>query len=501
MPKRLLPVLILTLLFFPFSKVSAATCNVEVGPGKKHNTITKGIGAASSGQTVCVYYDTYNETVNINESGLTLLGISNSQGKKPVIDGKYNIPNGADATKGLCPGKVKGRDGNLYTCKAGNYAGIVEIKRNNVKISNFEITGSLGRGVLGEGISDVTIDNLYIHDTRKHGISIQSSNGVNVLNTTILRAQSFAQFDRTASVLNWGSALQTRLSKNVLIDSVVVGETWGEGINPLFSENVIVKNSVAYDNWRLNIYVDNILKGLFENNLSYHTNSRPAGMVKSAGMVLRVENPYSGNEGSGGKVNKDIVIRNNYFVNNLVGIVIGRQGDKVNENIQIYNNTIVNPDGNAFQFNNSGKDSGFVRANILVGGGISAAGTGINIRDNLNSDPGLVNSSAKMTPGQTDVSNYKLKAESSAINTGPKISGLTKDYFGCNRDGSPDYGAHEYNGTNCDRGNGANPTPTQSEPTPPTPSPTLKYDPKFDHNDDNKVNIQDVIEVIRFIFG
>jgi hypothetical protein len=52
---------------------------------------------------------------------------------------------------------------------------------------------------------------------------------------------------------------------------------------------------------------------------------------------------------------------------------------------------------------------------------------------------------------------------------------------------------------------GANPTPTPSgnipTPTPPTPSPTIKYDPKFDHNDDNKVNLQDVIEVIKFIFG
>jgi hypothetical protein len=52
---------------------------------------------------------------------------------------------------------------------------------------------------------------------------------------------------------------------------------------------------------------------------------------------------------------------------------------------------------------------------------------------------------------------------------------------------------------------GANPTPVPSgnipTPTPPTPSPTIKYDSKYDLNNDNKVNLQDVIAVIKFIFG
>jgi len=491
MLKKIIILTILVTSIFVVKDVKAEECNKKVGPGKQYPSIQEGINAASINQTVCVYYDTYNETVNINKNGLTLLGMSNNQGKKPVIDGEYKLPKGSLLEKGDFP------SGTSYGYV--RYA-LVTFNANNTTLDNFEITRSRGRVLLANELSNITVKNVAGSNSRKNSSFLRVKN-LKVINTSLISTNNFAPFTRDSNELSWGAAINTRGSKGVLFDGLIVAKTWGEGINPLFSSDVIVKNSVSYDNWRLNMYSDNIINGLFENNLSFHTEQRPKGMPKSDGMVLRVENAAGGQGGvESGNVNKNIVIRNNFFINNSTAISTGKQNTNYkNENIQIYNNTIINPEIKAIQFNRGDNDTGFVKGNIIIGGIIQGS-TGLNIKDNLYLDPGLVDAKAKMTPGQTNVGNYKLKSGSSAINKGPKISGLTKDYFGCLRDSKPDYGAYEFGGTNCDRGNGTIPTPPTPTLTIQDPTPTPSTNNKYDVTGDGVVDIMDIVDLIKYIF-
>jgi len=76
------------------SQVRAVECDITVGKNEAIKSIQAGINSASSNQTVCVKYGTYNEVVTINKSGLKLIGISNTNGEKPIIDGEYRLPEG-----------------------------------------------------------------------------------------------------------------------------------------------------------------------------------------------------------------------------------------------------------------------------------------------------------------------------------------------------------------------------------------------------------------------
>jgi len=450
--------------------LASLNCNVDVGPGQTHSTIQAGINAATANQTVCVHYDTYHEAININKPGLTLLGISNADNQKPIIDGQYTLPTGSQV-----PGYGQYYDG-YGRAESRVYEGLVRIQANDVTLDNLFLTRSHGRGISADRINGTVVNQVDILGARGNGISFLRCQHTTIQNSSIKQAVNAAPWPHDSTLMNWGAAFQSRGSEYMLIDGLVVSETWGEGINPLHTKKLIVRNNVSYDNWRVNIYLDNVHDAIIENNLSYHTEN--SGIPKSGGLTVKVENPFGnvGGADTGAEGTQNIIIRNNLLIHNSTGLSFGKQNLQYNlTNIWVYNNTIVDPDGRTLVAGRLDvNDTGFIKNNIFVGGQTNTP-PGFEITNNLfyeapaigshsqTADPRFINRNVPITAGLTQMPEFKLQQGSPSINQSvvipdpdwvavlenyQKQSRLTKDHFDCPRDSQPDIGAAEYT-TNC----------------------------------------------------
>jgi parallel beta-helix repeat protein len=137
---------------------------------------------------------------------------------------------------------------------------------------------------------------------------------------------------------------------------------------------------------------------------------------------------------------------NNIACNNIIYGQVGGSGNggiqvaytNGGTNNQVYNNTVYGNPGNGIDIF-AGASGTVVKNNIVYGngGGISDAGTGTVLSNNVTTDPQFVNASAN---------DFSLRASSPAINAGVTVSIVTTDMNGVARPqgAAYDVGAYEY---------------------------------------------------------
>lgn len=109
--------------------------------------IQAAVDRALPGDTIEVPYGIYHERVVIDLNEITLTGIPNAEGDRPVLDGQGKLSEGV-----LSSG-------------------------NNFTVSGFEIRNYTDNGVLVEGVTDVHIHNILAEDVGIYGIyPVQSTN-------------------------------------------------------------------------------------------------------------------------------------------------------------------------------------------------------------------------------------------------------------------------------------------------------------------------------------
>jgi len=173
---------------------------IRVGPNE---TIQEAVDRSGPGDTIEVPYGVYHETVVLDWSDVKLVGIPNSNGEWPVIDGEGTRSDGVIASG------------------------------NNFEMAFFAMKNYTSNGVLVEGATDVHLHDLYIENTGVYGV-------YPVRCTDVI-------MERIEATLMNDAAIYAGKSENVIIrDTLTYGNVIGIEL-----ENTVngeIYNNVAHDN-------------------------------------------------------------------------------------------------------------------------------------------------------------------------------------------------------------------------------------------------------------
>ena len=243
----IMAVLVLVITFVPVFNAKSAGTVYEVGPGKQYAELTHVIGALNPGDTVRVYYreNAYYGTVELTRSGnaanpITIMGISDAQGRKPVL-------RGSDTT-----------NINILVMRASYYI-----------IDNLEIYGNQGisssvtmRGIYNVGHKNI-IRRCIVHHAGQGIISADQgsgsltveftevySNGAGAADHNMYLASDQARYPDSVITVrfcyshdaNYSIGLKTRARRNNIYYNVfennpatamdLLGPDFGDGFNP-----------------------------------------------------------------------------------------------------------------------------------------------------------------------------------------------------------------------------------------------------------------------------
>ncbi|WP_165982899.1 right-handed parallel beta-helix repeat-containing protein [Dankookia rubra] len=397
-------------------------------------TFQKAVNVARPGSVILVRGGTYNQTVKFSQ---------NNSGKA----GKYIL-------FAAYPGEVPIIDAiNLVLPE--NSAPI-EINASYVRVSGFTVKNVRGNstqfGILAENASNVVIDRNHTIQTASAGIGSWYSSYVVVRDNKVQDGRTTG----TQECLSVNGTSYFEISHNVVWNTQVWPEKC-EGIDVKNgSKYGVISKNIVHDLPLEGIYVDAYQEGVTEyieihGNLIYNT-SMGIALTSEVSATLKNIKIYNN------------IIRNTFYMG--IGFPAWGPTTGAISNIQIFNNTIdnrnakyeTNPTGFFLQFprifsltirNNIILTSGaafvidgaiikdfIVDYNLIVAAKFCEGGN-INDVRNIYSDPLFIDA---------DQGNYRLSAQSPAIDKGSKLVKLYLDFYETPRPqgGSIDIGAVEY---------------------------------------------------------
>jgi hypothetical protein len=251
----------------------------------------------------------------------------------------------------------------------------------------------------------------------------------------------------------------------------IVYENWGEGVSVFEQIHATIEDNISYNNQQ-NIYLSDTKYSLVQRNLSYCTPNNHIGTYHTQNGILVGDEKGVLIDGvrqssSDNKVYNNMVIgcdrniaagtlqsTNNLYAYNTFLNSANEDGDSSNvfiyvagscSNCRFINNLIYQgPD--SVKPIAIGGDSSWTMANNLWSERPSSLfrdNDGNNQTNDIIADPLMANIIVPSV-GNITAENFKLLANSPAINQSFPLSEVTVDFFGTNRGNNPDIGAHEY---------------------------------------------------------
>lgn len=417
-------------------------------PSKPLRTIQAAINKVQAGDTVAIRTGVYAERLHIQKPGTAdaPILITAFEGEQPVIDGS-SLSIAEDAALVV-----------IQQCQELTLAGLT-------------IRNAGGRGVLIGKSSRVTVRQCVIESCYAGGLQAGQCDNLLIEKSVI---HDCARRFLAHGAARQNVALLVYTSGDVTIQENQVYENSDEGIAiGVGCRNVVVRNNVCYDNRNGQIGVTSSVNIHIDSNLCYHTGRpqflnlserRGPGITKSDLERYRYNGAWH---------TRKLRITNNIVVGCGTGFVAGRRAGRLNDFV-LAHNTILNSTDQGVQIalSNPSRHS-FIENNVIASSEDvdlvqGRFGPGIVWRHNLWSafpgdtvynptsdivepEVGLVNIGAPVTPGGVTVDAYKLIDGSAAINRGVRHANIpTTDFWGGQRDGQPDLGAHEFPNGNGD---------------------------------------------------
>jgi parallel beta-helix repeat protein len=392
-----IPITVFTLQQQQDNRSKASTrANVDVAVGGSINS------AIQSGGTVNVAAGTYNETLNISASDVTV----QATGGRVITNGTM---------------KISGKNVKLigFTVKGSGSFGAQVDGADGLLLKDFEIDGSQDGGVIVSGSKNVVIDGCNIHGTNAKGTSAD------------------------------GEALSiTGGSTNFEVKNCQVHENGEEGIDAKYNGagdvNGTIHDNMVFGNRGPNIYVDGSSGIKIYNNTSHGTTEG-----SKAGIMIAAETSYGGSENPKKAGNIDI-FNNVIYGNAGGGITFWVESGGSLSDIRVYNNTV--DESKPLNVDASPGGTNPVFNNIFTS---SPNGGGIQLGNNLTANPGFA--------GNGD---YHLTAGSAAIDKGTAAGApaFDKDNKARPAGAGVDMGAYEFGATGGTTPSTA-PQPTNITPT------------------------------------
>ena len=178
----------------------------------------------------------------------------------PVIDGEWDgtfpVPVG-----GVLPGGDH-YDGN-YT---GVFAGLVDIRANNVIFRGFEVKRSSGRGILADTIDNPLIDDCVSHNHYNAGVVFYNCTNNTGLGTTVYETSLQRLDPNNPAPGGWAVAFNMIGCTDGLVENCISRNNQSEGYSiGRFSLRSTIKSCVSYNNRALQIYIQNSTESTVDN--------------------------------------------------------------------------------------------------------------------------------------------------------------------------------------------------------------------------------------------
>ncbi|MDO8725005.1 MAG: carbohydrate-binding protein [Candidatus Methanoperedens sp.] len=398
-----------------------ATNGNDAYPGTESQpwrTIQKAANTLTAGQTVYVKSGTYNEKINMKNSGTANNFITFS----------------------AYPGNTVTIDGTGITL--GSWDGLVRISgQNYIKFSGLRVVNSQFMGFMvtsnyaGSYPSNIIIEMNYITNTASSAIMVEDGKGITIDGNEITKAQTMSglssQTHETISFVNVdGFEIKNNKLYNNNFESI---DAKGGSKNGKIHHNDIsghVSAGIYLDAWSTPSYSIEI----FDNRIHDSSNSGARGIAVAV-------------EQAGGSL-RDIKIYNNLLYNNAAtGFAVAWYSKGPVDNIQfinnvLYNNGLVDNWGGGISIEFTGATNVILRNNIVYSNRNyqvqNSTGSGTTIDNNLiDVNPLFVDPSAE---------DFHLKTGSNGIDKGSSTNAPTVDFDGKLRPSGAGYdiGAYEY---------------------------------------------------------
>ncbi len=410
-------------------------------------TIQYGVNKLAGGDTLYIRGGVYNELVTIRNSGTA---------SSPIVISSYPGENAKIDGSSIDPGAY------------GSCRNILRVYGSYLVIRNFEATYPLGCGIqVYQGSSDVTFDNINLHDVFQAGfyswgrnITIENSKVWRTNLSNACSAHNGCGYPYWSGGISWGDTTLTGTGIGTVVRNNRVYQNYGEGIMGMYTSNALIENNVVWDNWAVGIYAANSSNFIIRGNMIYYTSDHDFwrnGTASSPGIMLADENQIPGQpNGHDRQVYNNIIVNAangiyywagiapgaglindtiayNTIVNNYAGYGMRIEGG-VHQNTLIENNLIqVGSQAGALSLSSS---NGLTFTHNLWSKTPSSLGSGDIVANALLADP------LRSVDEGIDANWYKLTSSSPAIGKALAIS-ITTDFFGNTRDGNPDIGASE----------------------------------------------------------
>lgn len=406
---------------------------------KPFKSIQAGINKTTPGDTVLVREGVYAEQLVISKSATAAepITIATYQKEKAIVDGR-----------------------NMALKEAARLV-LITYSRH-VKFVGFEVRQSGGRGIGVDNSDHVTLDGCTVYQCQSGGIFVKESEDIVVENCDV---HACAQKFLTSGNRSLSVALLFRTSMRVTAQKNTIYENTAQGIGVLFTREAKITGNTCYDNRMAQIDVLSSRTVSIDANLCYHTGRQQfldLGGKQPPAIEKSDERRY---QDAGVWHSEGIVIANNVIVGCSHGFFSDSRGGALT-NFVLAHNTIIDSKAEAIAVKGQLPHVQAVFENNLVSNQtnrqpvVMANQRGAIWRYNLWSqlpadyafnpssdivtpNIGLREIGAPVTPGQVNAEAYELTAISPAVNQGLKTK-ISVDFWGDNRDGKPDIGAHEF---------------------------------------------------------
>lgn len=531
--------IIFAILFILFSTpVSAATIYVSPsgtnnGAGTKASpySLSKGLEQLSNGDTLILRGGIYQKgrVAIANKNNIT---IKNEPGEWPIIDGGWSNTNNHPA---ICTNYPS----NLSV--SSEFQALLDISRSsNIFVAGVELKNSAGRGILVADSEQVEIANTKVDTTFAHGVTIYEAgtpnqNGVGVLQAPkkiIYRDSELTGAAKQREFLNktnpcdnsvyrnWPYNIHAVNSDYVLILRNYIHDNYGEGPSAFRSRNVLIDSNIVANNAANLLYVNHSQNTTYSNNIAYQTvdyNPKVPDNNGVNGFPMRDET--ESDTRPGGNRSKNVTAFNNLFIGTGRTLTLSK-GLNI-DGFDIHHNTIVNSIGNHVIYQAKDNDT-YIRRNSnfhhnLFWGDANTSGvseSGVSWYTNawskqpvsaLRSNTDVVGGFTLQNPINIQSSKEDINIDNYKVRSG-NVSGAGINDIAALKNTVEKAGVKGPNWDGSDTNN-PTPTPTIDNPTPtptvdgPTPTPTPDMTLEYDLNGDERVDILDIITLIRYVFG
>ncbi len=414
---------------------------IDINPGnfnKPWKTISYAVNKLQAGDSLLIRGGIYQEMIEIKNSGTAnnFILISSYSNEEVIIDGNNNSLPSVDRGTPL-----------------------VSILGNWVYLKNITIRYSGDTGVYAKG-EHVTLDNLYVHHNRNHGVVLTGN--YDLIQNSRIWYNSTINENNSSTTGNGAGVSCGRYPDYCTIRKSVVWENWGEGIATFEAMHTTIEGNFSYDNQQ-NFYISDTKYSIMQGNISYCSTGNAIDSYETQngilvgdekGVPIPLEFAGTRHSSSDNTFINNIVIgcnhnlavgtdqsTNNLFAFNTFVDSAGSTTEPYNiiffrgtaTNSRFVNNIIVQEDNRAIAFNGG---SGVIFANNIWSKEppVNVSGEG-----NIIGDPLLKKNGLHYSPEW-----FELMDLSPARNKAILIPEVTVDFYGHTRSEPPDIGAIEF---------------------------------------------------------